>query len=348
MEEEHNIEELTVRYLQQEIKEGELRALDAWLQQSPENKTLFFGLKYIYDTGKYAHCSDSTDIGWQRMYARLRREQPAISPSFTKKKGGWHSVFKCVALITLTVSIGWGASELRNNTTRLKEKIVQTSLTYNEIKVAKGGRANTLLLTDGTKVILNAASVFKYPTDFSAEKREVYLDGEAYFEVAKDLSKPFVIKLRKQRITVLGTSFNVAAYSEEPYSMTTLVNGGISLETFNEKGESMSCMFLKPNQQALSDNQTGSVSLKEVDVSLSKAWTQGEYKFKDEPLSVIARQLERYYGVNIYLEEDHLKCVRYTGTFSVDQSIMDVLKIINYEQRLSYKRVGENIFITSK
>ena len=138
---------------------------------------------------------------------------------------------------------------------------------YNEIHVRKGGRANTVFLSDGSKVILNAATTFRYPTSFNGKNRQVYLDGEAYFEVSKDVEKPFVVKLKKQEITVLGTTFNVQAYAHEPYSEVTLLTGQILLEAFNERGESMSRMYLKPDQKALSDNSTGSVSLQEGTIS---------------------------------------------------------------------------------
>ena len=93
---------------------------------------------------------------------------------------------------------------------------------YNEIVVEKGGRANTLLLSDGSKIILNASTRFKYPTSFNGDERVVHLEGEAYFEVAKNHSKPFIVKLKNQQITVLGTSFNIQAFNDDRFSVTTL------------------------------------------------------------------------------------------------------------------------------
>ena len=229
-----------------------------------------------------------------------------------------------------------------------KHFLEKKDLVYNEIHVQKGGRANTVLLSDGSKVILNAATTFRYPTSFDGEKRQVYLDGEAYFEVSKNSEKPFVVKLKKQEITVLGTIFNVQAYGHESYSEVTLLTGRILLEAFNERGESMSRMYLKPDQKALSDNSTGSVSLQEVNASLSNAWINGEYKFKDEPLASIVKRLENYYNVKIHLEDKRLEKIRYTGTFSLDQDILDVFRIIDYEKQLIFKRVEKEIFITSK
>ena len=226
--------------------------------------------------------------------------------------------------------------------------MAEESIVYNEIHVQKGGRANTVILSDGTKVVLNAATTLKYPASFNGKNRQVYLDGEAYFEVTKNEEKPFVVKLNKQDITVLGTTFNVQAYSNELYSEITLLSGQILLEAFNEKGESMSRMYLKPDQKALSDNKMGSVSLQDVNASLSNAWINGEYKFKDASLSSIVKRLENYYNVKIYLDDKRLEQIKYTGTFSLDQDILDVLRIIDYEKQFTFKRVKKDIFITSK
>ena len=176
----------------------------------------------------------------------------------------------------------------------------------------------------------------------------VYLEGEAYFEVAKDEEKPFVVKLNKQDITVLGTTFNVQAYKDESYSIVTLLSGRVMLDAFNELGESTSRMFLKPNQRALSDNKSGSVSLCDVNASFANAWVNGEYKFKDEPLLFICKRLENYYNVQIHLNDPRLEQIRYTGTFSLEQDIMDVFRIIDYEKQFAFKRVKRDIFITHK
>lgn len=342
----YNIEELIIRYLQQDIKEEEMRELETWLQQSPENKAHLFQLKNIYDSRKYVRLSEKKELGWQKMYVRLNEKpEQNMAIILSGQNRILSSAWKYAAVILVALSVGWMIGEygIKN----IQSSTLQ-ALAYNEIKVEKGSRVNTLILSDGSKVILNAATTFKYPTSFSANKREVYLDGEAYFEVAKDVSKPFIVKLKQQNIMVLGTSFNVEAYSDESYSITTLISGSISLEAFNEKGESMSRMFLKPNQRAVSDNQSGSVSLEKINISLAEAWTKGKYKFKDEPLSSIAKRLEKYYNVQVKIESESLGQMKYTGTFSLNQDLQDVLRILDHEKQYSIKRVENEIFISKK
>lgn len=345
----YNIEELIVRFLQQDINEEELRCLEAWLEEDTEHKSYFFGLKSISDSSRRSFFSqkDVNEASWQKMVARMNKGNEKISSySKLRTRDLWLSSVKYAAIIVLAVGLGWGIHAFHGSTQ--SSYLAKEDVTYNEIHVQKGGRANTLILSDGTKVVLNAATTFRYPASFNGEYRQVYLDGEAYFEVTENEKKPFVVKLDKQDITVLGTTFNVQAYDNETYSVVTLLSGRVMLESFNESGESTGRMFMKPDQRALSDNISGSVSLSDVDASLTNTWINGEYKFKDEPLSSIVKRLENYYNVEIHLDDKHLEQIKYTGTFSLDQDIQEVIRIIDYEKQFTFKRVKKDIFISSK
>ena len=195
---------------------------------------------------------------------------------------------------------------------------------------------------------VNSTSEFVYPVQFIGDRRVVQLKGEAYFEVAKNHSKPFIVKLKNQQITVLGTSFNIQAFNDDRFSVTTLLSGSILLESFDAQGRKMSSMKLKPNQQARSDNRTGSIFLSETDASISNAWVGGKYRFKDETLVSIVKRLENYYGVNIRLAHDSLRNIRYTGTFSLDQGIQEVLDIINSEKQFTFTKDGKDILISAR
>lgn len=356
MSETRNIEEWIVRYLQQEIGENELQQLEAWLEEDPANKAYFFQLKRIDDLKRYPLFADEKEkeAGWKRMAERMERAERAESKqpsrSFCSRQmlsAAWRSVGRYVAVGCMILAVGWGISEYRVQRLALAPEAVP-SVRINEIRVPQGGGANTLILSDGSKVVLNASSVFRYPATFDNDRREVYLEGEAYFEVTHDPQKPFVVKLRKQHITVLGTTFNIEAYNDCSYTLTTLLTGSIRLEAFDEEGKAMSRMLLSPNQQACSDNRTGAVSLRNIDASLANAWTHNEYKFKNESLESIFRKLEHRYDVRIFLENDSLKQIRYTGTFSYDQDILEVLNIVNYEKQFVFKRAGKNIFISKR
>lgn len=281
---------------------------------------------------------DEVDVDreWERLFSSI--EKKTISKM--KTRGLFLQYMKYAAAVVLGIGISLSTLYLTN-----QENL---STVGNYKLVTSKGEKSYLQLPDGTKVWLNSCTTLEYAENYGHSNRSIYLDGEAYFEVSKNSEKPFVVKLKKQEITVLGTIFNVQAYGHESYSEVTLLTGRILLEAFNERGESMSRMYLKPDQKALSDNSTGSVSLQEVNASLSNAWINGEYKFKDEPLASIVKRLENYYNVNIHLDDKRLEKIRYTGTFSLDQDILDVFRIIDYEKQFTFKRVKKDIFITSK
>lgn len=381
MSESYYIETLIIRYLQQEIREEELRELETWLEASPDHKDTFFQLKQVADLAQYPLFIDEKvkDASWRRMEERIEHRRltqmnlpsaigeaeatrlyeadvwkekkvPVAAAQQGRKKLFvlWKQLIRYAAVCLVVWMIGVGLSEYRLHRF-IRSDATSPAPILNEIRVPEGGKANTVILSDGSKIILNASTTFKYPATFEASgSREVYLEGEAYFEVYPDESKPFIVKLKKQYVTVLGTTFNIESYNDQPYSITTLLSGSIQLEAFNEQGESTGHLLLKPNQRALSDNRTGSVSLMNIDASLASAWTRGEYKFKDESLVSIIRKLELAYGVRIFLESDSLQQIRYTGTFSYDQDILDVLHIINYEKQFVFKRAGKNIFISKR
>ena len=336
---------LIVRYLQQEITEDELRLLVAWIQESEVNRRHFFELRDLFDTRrmKLKMKDEEVQRSWQRMYGKIIvGEDFGAVASARRSATFFRSALRYAAVVLLAVGLGFGIAWFSQ-----EEKLAE-EVAYNQVVVEKGGRANTVILSDGTRVVLNAATVLKYPTVFNADRREVYLEGEGYFEVAKNVEKPFVVKLKKQDIMVLGTRFNVAAYSNDSYTVTTLLSGRVALDTYNDSGEVVSHLFLQPNQQARMDNNTGSVYLSELDAALSKAWTSGEYKFKDERLESIVCRLENYYNVKIHIANDSLKNILYTGTFTLDQNIRDVLRLINYEGQFTYRIKGKEIVLSEK
>lgn len=344
MESNNPIEELIIRYLQDEIGEDELRVLDAWIHESDTNRSHFFELKRLFDSRKEEAFSRhfSVERSWERMAGKLgdTLDIPKKSPVIGRRF--WLSCLKYAAIIVIAMGVGIVMNGL------LGGRFNAGDTEYNEIVVDKGGRANTLLLSDGSKIILNASTHFKYPTSFNGDQRVVHLEGEAYFEVARNEAKPFVVKLKNQQITVLGTTFNIQAFNDDRFSVTTLLSGSILLESFDAQGRKMSSMKMKPNQQARSDNQTGSIFLSETDASISNAWVDGKYRFKDETLVSIIKRLENYYGVNIRLAHDSLRSIRYTGTFSLDQDIQEVLDIINSEEQFSFSKEGKDILISAK
>lgn len=169
--------------------------------------------------------------------------------------------------------------------------------TSKAITVPMGGEAKEFVLADGSRVLLNAASTLKYPASFNGAERMVELSGEAYFEVSPNSGKPFRVMIRDAKVDVLGTSFNVMAYDDEPVSRTTLIEGAVRIESRSQK------RILKRGQQAeITYSSTGAAEamrIKAVDANAAMAWKKGEFKFTDETLDAVMRVVGRYYNVEV-------------------------------------------------
>ena len=160
---------------------------------------------------------------------------------------------------------------------------------YNSLKIPVGGFYK-LVLSDGTKVWLNADSELKYPVRFVGGKREVYLKGEGYFQVSKDSCRQFIVHLQNSEITVLGTAFNVSAYEDEAHVYTTLEEGRVAFYSRQNKQR----ILLKPGMQSDMEVATGKTVVSEVDPSLYSAWIEGRFVFQSLDLESILRQLQRW------------------------------------------------------
>ena len=190
-----------------------------------------------------------------------------------------------------------------NNKSGLSQDIV-----YNKLSVPKGGEYR-IELEDGTKVWINSASRLRYPVVFSGDTREVYLEGEAYFEVRRDSSRPFIVHAGDQRVTVLGTSFGMTCYANEVNDYTTLVSGKVKVELQQGK----QAFVLKPGTQVEYNKESGMVRERRVDVAEFVAWKEGKYVFKQKRLEDILSTLSRWYDFEVFYQNSEMKEVLFSG-----------------------------------
>jgi len=192
---------------------------------------------------------------------------------------------------------------------------------YNTLVTPKS-KVFIVILADGTKVWLNASSAIKYPTQFASEIRNVYLSGEAYFEVAKDASKPFIVSTKDMTIQALGTSFNVMAYPNDNVVETTLVHGGVSVKTSNNN------LILEPGNQARFNKKTENLQKRPINVELYTSWKDGKYIFDYEDLETVMTKISRWYNVNVYCSNKDAKKIHFSGTLFKYNTIRQTLHII--------------------
>jgi len=180
-----------------------------------------------------------------------------------------------------------------------------------------------IVLSDGTKVWLNAASSLKYPTSFAnAKERNVELLGEAYFEVAHKDKQPFIVKTPTQTVEVLGTQFNINNYNDDGVTITTLVQGSVKVTN-----ESPQQSILSPNQQSLLTNKA--IKVQEADIKTALAWKNGKIKFKDANIQAIMKQISRWYDIDVEFKGEVPDRI-FNGSVSRTSNLSVVLKILAY------------------
>ena len=214
---------------------------------------------------------------------------------------------------------------------------------YNKLTTPVGGEYS-LVLSDGTKVFLNADSELKYPVEFSDGKRIVDLKGEAYFEVHKDSLRPFIVRMNGAEVTVLGTSFNVNTYGDDGQIYTTLVNGAVRVSSVkNGQAE-----VLKPGMQSVMDVQSGQLTVREVDVEPYVAWREGRFVFRAMTLDLIMRQLQRWYDFEVFYQNPELKDYEFRGVIKRDMDLDKVLSVIKVTTNVDFEVKGKVITIIKR
>lgn len=205
------------------------------------------------------------------------------------------------------------------------------------VSTPRGG-SYQIVLADGTRVWLNAASRLKFPANFiHSNLRKVELIGEAYFEVAKNKNMPFIVKSGAQEVQVLGTHFNVNAYEDENCIRTTLTEGSVSVSANDAQ------VILVPNQQAIFSN---GIKVREIDAENEIAWKNGDFVFEDDDLESIMRKVSRWYDVDVVYDEKIDKKMHFSGFVSRKKNISAVLKIMQTTGRVSFKMHERSITVS--
>ena len=212
---------------------------------------------------------------------------------------------------------------------------------YNTVETPRGGQ-HQIILQDGSKVWLNASSSIKFPISFDeADKRIVVLSGQAYFEVAKNKTKPFIVTTSRQNVEVLGTHFDVNAYADEPTVKTTLLEGAVSVSPVvkaPKNGANPGSRMLKPNQQSvLSGDELSVIPVETSDVV---AWKEGKFMFNNESLESIMKKVSRWYNVEVRYANEDIKKNTYWGTISRTEKISKLLKMLETTGDIHFRIEG--------
>ncbi len=366
--------ELIIKFLNGESSRTESLLIDQWLNDNKDNQKYFDEIEFIWNaSGVTLDITDNEkNNDWNIILDKIgKKSKNQSSREFGQKTGtniflrnktrkGLQSILRIAAIFILAFGFSYTIFYFTH------KPLNNIPLACNKVITHKGQKSQ-IMLSDGTKIILNSNSTLTYPTVFDEKKREVILEGEAYFEVQKqDNNVPFIVKTSEIDIEVTGTSFNVMAYANEDVIETTLVEGSVTL--FREdKLPGMQPIYLKPNQKATLVKKGSKITLSkiqfekptlaisrktvqnepskekeqiiispEVDVKPHIAWKDDQLIFKSESLENICYKLERWFDVEIQITDDKLRKACYTGKFTHKESLNQVLEIIEMTTPIQY------------
>lgn len=217
------------------------------------------------------------------------------------------------------------------------------SQAINSLRIPKGGEYQ-LVLPDGSKVWLNSDTELNFPVSFNGNFRRVELSGEAYFEVAHNPQKPFIVVTQHQEIAVLGTSFNVSAYNDDKSTVTTLITGKVKVAIDGNDQNS----YLVPGQQLTLQNETLTSSKENVDVNIYTAWKDGRFVLRDETLEQFMKKIARWYNVDILFNDNSAKNIKFTGDLPRYDNLNDILNILEMDKSVNIEIKPNKQILISK
>ncbi|WP_445589988.1 FecR family protein [Sunxiuqinia sp. sy24] len=311
------------RFCQRQAKHDELKEFDQWLDDN-QNAQEFADLHKLWSwSGQIVEKKPAVSFTdtWEKI-----QSSPTASSSHSKRLNA-SFIFRYAVIALLVLNLGWWGAHF------FYQKQNQTAM--QDFSISATPYANSVItLPDQTLVYLRPGSSLNYDNGFNANKREVLLNGEAYFDVTRQPDKPFIVKTDLAQIKVLGTKFNVLAQNGAPIYQTTLVEGQVEFQP--NSGEKY---LLNPNQMLELNTQKNTVTISEVNTNLYVAWKDGKIIFRDETLGDITKQLEKIYHVQfIYQNSKLADSYRFSGTINRETSIGEVIKMLKISIPMGVER----------
>lgn len=312
------------RYVSGESGATERADIERWAASSDANRALLESLQRRWTAAAAAGTAWNVDAAWSRLSPRLRglEVKPGVSAiaARTARKGSWFRATRLVPLAAAAVLLIAVAVRKTNDETATSATLRVTS---SEVRTGVGEQ-RTVDLTDGSQVILGAASKLRLGEGFGASSREVFLEGQAFLRVRHDAARPFVVNAGGTRAIDLGTAFEVRAYPNE--AVRVAVTEGV-VEVRRDTGRADSTV-LQPGDVAEVPTTGETVVKRQQNVERLLGWTRGELVFDDAPLSDVARELERWFDVQVRIDDASLRDLHFSGNPKIGESLDTILELI--------------------
>jgi ferric-dicitrate binding protein FerR (iron transport regulator) len=331
MQDKKPIKLLIIAELDGDISLAEKEFLYHWISKSENNKRYYTQVKDVWEAS-LLNASEiaQTQREWERFNRRI-----AAHPKKTEKR------YKIVSWsrVAAVLAVGLLIANLLVQNFKTEDPVYFTS-------IAPLGSVAQTLLPDGTMIYLNSGSEIKYDVITNEKQRDVYINGEAWFDVEKDKNRPFVVHTPYYDVKVLGTQFNVSTYEDEESVITTLEEGSIQVIT-SEKLKLKEDILLKPGEQLVYNKAEQKIYKTKVDTRLFTSWRNNKLIFLDMNFGELVKLLERKYGVEINVVDNSILEEHYSGTIK-NETILEILNVIQYTHPIKYKVEGQKIIIQKK
>ncbi|MCE5331178.1 MAG: FecR domain-containing protein [Bacteroidales bacterium] len=349
---EYNIEDLLRKFTTGNLSPLEAKEFAKILKQGDNNDELKKMLTTSWENTENTNIDTPTYKLLERLKAEIKKGE--IKRKYSIQRKAIYTFMKYASVVIITFGLTWFAKDFTKSTPELAVLPEAQVLHQNEVSVLYGSKSK-ITLPDGSTVNLNSGSVLRYPAHFNYENRSVTMEGEAYFDVKKDTSHPFYVKTNGVTVRVLGTKFNVKSYPDEKTVEMTLVTGKIELYANNKEiNDKNRLLVLAPNEQAVFNVEKGNndsiVKMeynKDVDVTPIISWKDNRLMFKDEKLINLAQKMERWYNVDIDIQDEKLRSMTFSGVF-VKETIEQSLNALKLAAPFRYKMEKNKVIILSK
>lgn len=342
-------EELLKKFLNDQCSQEEIKKIKSWAN-SPNNKSQLFSL--LEEKWKGLNVQTERDFVYENLFRKITdrisekestkslKAIPAIQTSFRRYTGYfYYSKVAATVAIFIIVSVFFVL-----NFNSFQQNSFSSAIAY-VTKSTSIGQKLTFRLPDGTAIILNAASSIKYPEHFSEGKREVFLSGEAFFNVVKDTASPFMVHSDNITTTALGTSFNIKATDNEVE--VALTTGKVSVEYQDVKSRPNEKIYLYPGEMAIYKPKLKNIRKENFNVAEITAWKEGSIHFNHVPLNEIMKRLGQRYGVTISLDNKISGDKKLTGEFN-NENLESILQGLCFSLECKYIINGKNVEIKLK
>ncbi len=331
---------LIQRYITGNATPTERRELWKWMEQDPTNRELVRQLEEIWEQTPEEELQINTEEAWRQFCSETvqgERVQPVVY-NVRRNKKSVVNYFRAAAVILVIILSGYLANNYLVNTQNEAEQ-AQEFYVMQDLVTNKGEKAS-VTFSDGTKVILNAASSLRFPKEFTGEKREVFLDGEAYFKVSHNPNNPFIVHAQNTDIKVLGTEFNVQGWEEDDNVDVSVRSGKVAVNSKTDQQSSE--VILTKGEFTRVDKQQGPAKVQKVNIENHLLWTRGGMNFDNVPLEQVFRHLERKFDISIAIADTSLLQVPYHSTFD-KANMEEILHVIATSMKLEYQKKSSRI-----